>query len=90
MAFIFKLHYRGIRYQTDKLAGCVGGTEMTRYHTRMQGRKCRSCKLWGKAAEKKNTNSNTLGNQHNDHAWALENHHCTQPRATQQHFSTNA
>ncbi|GFV56266.1 uncharacterized protein TNCV_106221 [Trichonephila clavipes] len=31
-----------IRYQTDKLAGCVGDTETIRDHTGMQGRKCRS------------------------------------------------
>ncbi|GFY04162.1 hypothetical protein TNCV_1199401 [Trichonephila clavipes] len=33
-----------IRYQTDKLAGCVGSTETTRNDTGMQGRKYRSCK----------------------------------------------
>ncbi|GFU54741.1 transposable element Tcb2 transposase [Trichonephila clavipes] len=34
-----------IRYQTDKLAGCVGGTETTRNTKGMQSHKCRSCQL---------------------------------------------
>ncbi|GFW42009.1 hypothetical protein TNCV_1904671 [Trichonephila clavipes] len=34
--------FSGIRYQTDKLAGCAEGTETARNHTEMQGRKCRS------------------------------------------------
>ncbi|GFU77341.1 hypothetical protein TNCV_4358931 [Trichonephila clavipes] len=52
--------YSRIRYHTDKLARCVGGTETTQNHVRMQSRKCRSCKLWRKEAEKKNRNTNTF------------------------------
>ncbi|GFY01338.1 hypothetical protein TNCV_5078041 [Trichonephila clavipes] len=51
--------YRVIRYQIDILAECVGGTETTRNHIGMQSRKCRSCELWCKEAEKKATETAT-------------------------------
>ncbi|GFV49663.1 hypothetical protein TNCV_1959711 [Trichonephila clavipes] len=34
---------RMIRYQRDKLIGCVGGTETTRNNIGKQGRKCHGC-----------------------------------------------
>ncbi|GFW08519.1 hypothetical protein TNCV_2775411 [Trichonephila clavipes] len=50
----------GICYQTDKLAGCARDTHTIRNPIGMEGRKSRSSKLWGKEAEKKNRNCNTL------------------------------
>ncbi|GFW84178.1 transposable element Tcb1 transposase [Trichonephila clavipes] len=57
---IFPKVYWVIHYQTDKLAGCVEGTETTRSPIGMQGRKCHSCELWYKEEKKKNRNNNTL------------------------------
>ncbi|GFW09777.1 hypothetical protein TNCV_868391 [Trichonephila clavipes] len=57
------LECRLIRYWTDKLAGCVGGTESTRNHIGILDCKCRSYELWCKEAEEKNRNSNTLMGQ---------------------------
>ncbi|GFT75721.1 hypothetical protein TNCV_3125211 [Trichonephila clavipes] len=56
-----ELHSRVIRYQTDKLAGCVRATEITYNHIGMQGRKCRNCELWCK--EEKNSDNDTLMGQ---------------------------
>ncbi|GFT73564.1 hypothetical protein TNCV_4021651 [Trichonephila clavipes] len=47
---------RMIRYQTDKCAEFVGGTETIRIHKGMQDRKCCRCKLCCKEAEKKSSN----------------------------------
>ncbi|GFX51752.1 DDE_3 domain-containing protein [Trichonephila clavipes] len=51
---------RVTRYQTDKLAGCVGGTETFRNHIGTLSRKCNSYELWCEEVEKKSRNSKTL------------------------------
>ncbi|GFS61676.1 hypothetical protein TNCV_4313121 [Trichonephila clavipes] len=48
-----KIADRVIRYQTDKLAECVGVTETTRNPMGMQGHKCCSCEIWCKEKEQK-------------------------------------
>ncbi|GFV59296.1 hypothetical protein TNCV_2340371 [Trichonephila clavipes] len=50
----------GIFENIDKLVGCVKGTEATRNAIGMRGRKCSSCEVWGKEAEKKNSTPNVL------------------------------
>ncbi|GFU21926.1 hypothetical protein TNCV_3283961 [Trichonephila clavipes] len=44
----YVLGYWGIRYQTDTLSGCVGGTETIRKHIGIQDHKYHSCELWCK------------------------------------------
>ena len=46
-------------YQTDKIAGDIGGTWTTQNSIAMQGRKCRKFKYWYKEAEKNSRNSST-------------------------------
>ena len=47
-------------YQTGRNAGGIGDTEATRNQVAMQGRKCSTCELGCKEAERKDRNSNTL------------------------------
>ncbi|GFX67984.1 hypothetical protein TNCV_2288461 [Trichonephila clavipes] len=57
--------YKLIRYQTDKFAVCVGGTETTRNSTGMHYRKCHSYQLRVNEAEKSDKNRNTVNGEEN-------------------------
>ena len=60
--FEWVLFYRMFHYQTDRIAWGVMRTKMTQNQIK-QGRKCCSCELWCKEAEKKNWTNHTLTKQ---------------------------